>query len=336
MLRALVLLALAAGCGDGPAATVDAAAADQAIADDLAVVPVEDLAAGERAPRDLYTGWWSASPTDATLAAVWGDGAGVVYAVGNGGTILRSGDGGATWAPEASGTALDLEAVWGASATDVWATGILNAILHRDGAGWTVVQGGDGDDLGGVWGTGDRVWAVGDYGTILHRDGANAPFLPQAAPTMHHLNAVWGDGAGALFAVGDAGTILRTVDDGATWLAQASGAADHLHAVWGANAGDVWAAGGTADGVLLRWDGNAWSPVDPGGAFAPPFALTGDGAGGLWSAGVGGELLHRDGGGGWSRVALSADTLDGAWSGGGRVVVVGRAVAGGGIIYGQP
>ncbi len=65
--------------------------------------------------------------------------AGVVtdlWAVGDGGTILHSGDG-VTWSAQASGTTNDLTGVSAVAANDVFAVGDKGTILHYDGTAWT-------------------------------------------------------------------------------------------------------------------------------------------------------------------------------------------------------
>jgi hypothetical protein len=83
---------------------------------------------------------WSAqsSGTNNSLIAVWGSGADNVYAVGEGGTILRS-SGNGTWSAEVSGTMFDLYSVHGSGADDVWAVG-LGVVVHSNGDGkWTTI-----------------------------------------------------------------------------------------------------------------------------------------------------------------------------------------------------
>jgi len=65
--------------------------------------------------------------------------AGVVtdlWAVGDGGTILHSGDG-VTWSAQVSGTTNDLTGVSAVAANDVFAVGDKGTILHYDGTAWT-------------------------------------------------------------------------------------------------------------------------------------------------------------------------------------------------------
>jgi photosystem II stability/assembly factor-like uncharacterized protein len=52
-----------------------------------------------------------------------------IWAVGTGGAILGSTDGGVTWAPEASGTTTDLRAVSCAGMTALWVAGDAGTLL---------------------------------------------------------------------------------------------------------------------------------------------------------------------------------------------------------------
>ncbi|MGZ3430163.1 MAG: WD40/YVTN/BNR-like repeat-containing protein, partial [Polyangia bacterium] len=137
------------------------------------------------APMDLYIagggntimhsgaggGWVTQTVVGTTeLRGVWGV-PGHIWAVGSGGTILKST--GTTWSPETSGTPNELRAVFGTSATDVWVVGD-GVVLHSDGGGtWTAAADGVPADvnlraLGGR--PGGPVWAVGNAWTIVRRD----------------------------------------------------------------------------------------------------------------------------------------------------------------------
>jgi photosystem II stability/assembly factor-like uncharacterized protein len=150
--------------------------------------------------------------------------------VGDGGTILRTTDGGTTWTPQISGTINSLEDVFFADAN----TG-------------TVVGGG---------------------GTILHTDDGGTTWVPQTSGTSEDLSGVhfyvnpdifpglsWGN------AVGSNGIILRTTDEGATWTPQTSGVGTwlldvHLDKPLSIRAVGVLGIIGTIDG------GTTWTPED--------------------------------------------------------------------------
>ena len=67
--------------------------------------------------------------TEVSLLGVWSADTRTVFAVGGGGTILLSRDGGQTWRPMDSKVKADLTAVWGTSEQDVYAVGARGAVL---------------------------------------------------------------------------------------------------------------------------------------------------------------------------------------------------------------
>lgn len=81
---------------------------------------------------------WTAANTNGvtnTLFGVWGPAAGSpLYAVGDGGTLLTSTDGGLNWTKSTLGSG-PLYSVWGTSPSDVYVVG--QEIHHYDGTSWT-------------------------------------------------------------------------------------------------------------------------------------------------------------------------------------------------------
>jgi hypothetical protein len=126
-----------------------------------------------------------------------------VFAVGDGGTILRwDGHG---WTAASSGVTADLMGVWGSgAAADVYAVGSSDGkgvILRFDGAGWKTVYSGPAR-LRGVWGSGPGdIYAGGEGGTILHGDGVQ--WTPMESRTTQTIFALGGSGAADVFAAAD-------------------------------------------------------------------------------------------------------------------------------------
>jgi hypothetical protein len=159
------------------------------------------------------------------LQAIWGSGPDTVVAVGgewstpqDGGTIVRTVDGGATW-----------------------------TVSRHPNVVFT-----------GVWGTGDgRMWAVGrrvaprlpEEAVVLHSfDGgeswAEASLPPEQDPVLRvnpPLNGVWGTDGENVYAVGERGVIFHF--NGAAWWRMSSGTRARLRAVTGTAWNDVTAAG---------------------------------------------------------------------------------------------
>lgn len=202
------------------------------------------------------------------FSGVWGSSASDVFAVGNRGTILHFD--GSRWSRQKSGTGKNLSAVWVASPTDAVAVGLDGVILHFDGRGWETEKSGTSKSLLAVWGSSaSDVYAVGRGGTILHFDGR--AWTRQPSPTRFDLNAAWGTSPTDVSAAGAHGTLVHS--DGTKW-SQANpsfGWYWTFNALGGTSSGPVYVGGGrrpsgqlsdeVVEGVVLRSDGAAWTPV---------------------------------------------------------------------------
>ena len=254
--------------------------------------------------------WQLPQPQGHILNAVAMSDAADVWAVGYGGTILHSTDGGSAWAAQSSPTVDPLAAV--AFADD----------LH-------------GCAVGGR-GFESYITARPPFATsvIVRTEDGGVTWQEADSPLNHPLSAVTFLDASSGWAVGKHGTILHTSDGGVTWTAQRSGVTAPLWAVVFADAHRGWAAGG--EGLLLTTadGGLSWRRIRGAGEFfwGECGALALDGAGTLWAAmgtqSMSGEFdrLWRsvDGGHHWRRVDLGWDYN--VWSvtaAGSRIVAVG-------------
>jgi hypothetical protein len=116
------------------------------------------------------------------------------WAVGASGTILATGDGGATWTQQTSGTTNTLNAVSFVDTSHGWATGLGGTILATNdgGATWTPQSSGTGYNLVGVsFVDANHGWAVGGpglsgFGAIVAFTGSppsgSLAFSPSAGP----------------------------------------------------------------------------------------------------------------------------------------------------------
>src|SRR5207248_939952 len=75
--------------------------------------------------------------------------------------------------------------------------------------------------------------------------------------------SVWGSGANDVWTAGVGGFMAHW--DGGSWSRQMSGTDRSISGIWGTGPNDIWAVGHIApmgvykDGVILRWNGSAWS-----------------------------------------------------------------------------
>lgn len=124
------------------------------------------------------------------------------FAVGGGGTIVATSDGGRSWQPRRSGTREHLLDVYAASPSQACAVGAFGTV--------TVSA-----DTGATWHAVKVPW-----------DKLLSRFTKEYGVIEPSLNAVYFSSPRIGFAVGEFGTIVRTSDGGSTWQAQAYGTLD--------------------------------------------------------------------------------------------------------------
>jgi len=242
------------------------------------------------------------------------------WAVGDGGTVLVTTDGGACWERGVDPSGANLAGVsFAANARDGWAVGSLGTMLvtHDGGRSWTApaadaiqwtapdAPGAAAPDLVAVSlsADGQRGWAVGSHGAILVTadGGASWARKPSQSDAAFASVSMAGDGKHGWVASED--SLLATDDGGDTWTPQLSNARGWFAGVsFAADGQRGWAVGN--HGMLLATtDGGAsWTPQAShirswlyGVTFAAD-ALHG------WAVGDDGSILRTlDGGASWLR-----------------------------------
>lgn len=268
---------------------------------------------GATADRELRfaVGWADVSPAGTTaalrdVALLTADRA---WVAGDRGTLLTTPNGGATWAPVASGTAADLEALFFVSPWEGWAVGAGGTLLHTsDGTTWGAEDSPTGADLHDVafFGT-ERGVAVGDRGRILLTDDGGATWRLAPSPVDTPLRRVACASGEACRAVGDRGRVVVTDDGGATWRVEATGTGADLFGIALTPDGYRWAVG--EGGIVLVAGGaaDAWVVRGATGQAALREVVFADGLNG-WAAGTGAFLIHTaDGGLSWRAQLLPAE-----------------------------
>jgi predicted RNA-binding protein with TRAM domain len=255
---------------------------------------------------------------------------------------------GLVWTPMVADGTYDLHDVWGNGPADVFAVG-GQQILHYDGARWSEelrLESTPGSDtwglpggLRGVWSSSATdVFVVGgnlpggiepNYGVVFHHDGSGWSEMTRFAldgTEFTTLNAVWGASPTDVFAVG-AHEFLRSSRpliahyDGTSWSAMGlpENAGDlGLYDVWGTSGQDVYAVGTRGlngqsgyTGVVLHYDGTAWSTVAESGQEAM-VAVWGSAANDVVVATAFGGFLHFDGAT-WAPMAAPVRARENIW-----------------------
>lgn len=216
-----------------------------------------------------------------------------------------------------------LFSVWGPGPAEVYAVGgqgvgadSTGIMLRWDGAQWSEVALPQGTRrLHWVTGVGEELWVVGEGGTALRRTGE--AWTATATGTEVSLWGIWGAGAGAVWTVGGdgfAGPPVLLRHDGTSWQPEtlpALPADSHaLFKIWGASASDVTAVGDF--GVMLQYDGSAWTPSDSG-SIADLISVTGHASERVAVGGRANARIVRRDGDAWTGVTLDHPGLSGVW-----------------------
>lgn len=227
-----------------------------------------------------------------------------VWAVGDHGAVIHF-DGSHFEVMDAGATA-NLTGIAGQDESELWAVGDAGTLIRWNGHAWTLIASGYGQDLVSIWGaTEEDLWAVGQ--AVLHRVGTQWRI---AAVPASHLREVDGSGPKDVWAVGDAGEALHY--DGECWrnieIPLSFGARINLVSIWVAGPGSAYAVGtvtaadGYERGIVLKWDGTAWTRVHER-SKCPVAFVRGSSTDDVWVTGCGGGALHLTSAG-WSFVPL--------------------------------
>lgn len=239
----------------------------------------------------------------------------VLWAVGRGGKIVRSDDGGMSWQAQRSGTSANLQSIVAWDAQRAIAVGNDATMLSTEDGGrtWRSAAGlpkeGAGHKLLRARRSGDRsAFVVGEFGTILMTPDAGRSWASLGVEQDVAWNdvAVSGD---TVLVVGEFGKIRRSADGGRSWVDVASPIQRSLTAVNIGPDGTAVAVG--LEGALLVSEdgGRGWRSVDSG-TREHLFDLVRPEGGGWVAVGDKGVIV-RQVAGGWRSARVAEDSY--AW-----------------------
>lgn len=196
---------------------------------------------------------------------------GVIWAVGRGGKIVRSDDGGRKWMQQPAATDANLQSIaaWDVARAVVVGNDATVLLSADSGRSWQAAGGLPAETAGRkltrVRRAADgRAYAVGEFGLVLSAPGFGAAWENLGKPE----DVGWNDLAArenTLILVGEFGRIRRSADGGRNWQDIASPVKSSLLGVAFSADGRLAAAVGL-DGVVLLSadDGRSWRAVSSG------------------------------------------------------------------------
>jgi photosystem II stability/assembly factor-like uncharacterized protein len=264
----------------------------------------------------VYANAWSYSSGDGGgLSDAYFLDANTGWAVGDGGKILATQDGGATWAPQDTPTRADLRAVWFINANRGWAVGSEETILSTTNGGhtWRVQNNNPGSPAGfnAINMVDDRYgWAAGDAGMLVDTENGGQAWIYEDSGTSSDIYAIALTDIQTGWLVGN-GVFRRTID-GFEWTAMPlpSGVSNELHGVAFTDALHGVAVGRNGTIVQTSNGGISWKKISAGTAgpvfntVVFPTPQVG------WVVGSGGSIRRTDNAGASWTVQTSPVTTD--------------------------
>jgi len=149
--------------------------------------------------------------------------AGVVWAAGTNGKVVRSDDGGKSWLRQPTPVDGNLQGIAAWDGRQAVAVGNKGAIIRTvdGGASWSEVKtddAGNPNKLLRVRIFDDTAWAVGEFHTLLRSQDHGASWSRILPPKDSALNNVFFLGQQG-WLVGEFGTVMKSADGGSTWSA---------------------------------------------------------------------------------------------------------------------
>ncbi len=259
------------------------------------------------------------SQPTATLHAVAFGSAQVAWAVGDGGTILRTDDAGLHWERQPSGTTADLRGIATVSAAHAWAVGSGGLVLRTSdgGASWVGSTVPGKPDLVGIAARSPTTLvAVGSQSLVSTADGGGSWSVHQLGHAYDLLAVAAAQESPAFWVVGRAGTapdhavVLKSVDDGRTWDQRPIALPPDFvpRTIVAHSAQRAWVIG--SSGTILRTDdgGKTWRTDALASADSTWYGGVLRDTGGLLVVGSGGAIARSPGAGGdWVEVTVSGE-----------------------------
>lgn len=250
---------------------------------------------------DLAYSQWVTQPVGigtVSLASVHFISATTGLAVGTGGTIIKTTNGGTTWTTKTSLTANALTSVKFISATNAIAVGQFGIILSSTNAGETWTNQTSGTNLTSVHFPSASIgYAVGATGTILKTTNGGVNWTALTSGTTINLSSVYFTSDLIGYVAGTGGNVRKTTNGGTNWTLLTSGTASNLNSVNFSSASTGWICGTVSAMRKTTNDGTNWTAQTLSGGTTTMTSVQFVDANSGWATGMAGRINFTANGG---------------------------------------
>lgn len=244
--------------------------------------------------------WCNPTPTGSTIFDVWRFSSTELLAVGTGGLIMKSIDGGASWTITPSGVMRNLYALWFVDTNTGWACGVDGLLLKttNHGSTWEAIETG-AYTLNDICFVGTIGWACGENGMIIKTTDGGDNWTSLNTGTTNSLSSIVFKTASEGYVAGGDGTLLKTLNGGGIWGLKAVGTSNNLTCVR-ITGSTIFVFGSSSTAYKTTNGGTNWTAVNTGlsGDISSAEVLD---ANNIWAVGNGGIVFYTsDGGANWN------------------------------------
>jgi photosystem II stability/assembly factor-like uncharacterized protein len=210
---------------------------------------------------------WASSVFSGTCYEVYGMSATNAVAVGTGGAIATTSNGGGSWFGRTSNTTQNLFSVYFASATHGWAVGSNGAIVMSADGGvtWSTQTSGTTAALNSVaFSSVTDGWAAGASGVLLHTTDGGGNWQTVSTGSAENFNGIRIRSASELWLTGDNGTLLLSTDGGTNWAPVSTGTTNKLYDIAFNSGSSGILAGAMGLTMTTSNDGGSWNTSTSG------------------------------------------------------------------------
>ena len=234
------------------------------------------------------------------LASIWFSDNNNGWAVGDGGTIIKSLDGGTTWAAQNSTVLSSIRSIQFIDANNGWACTNANSgnIIHTSNGGttWAVQNSTIPVGLNSIHFVDvNNGWACGFGGNITHTSNGGTTWGIQSSITPIALTSIFFTDVNNGWAGGFNGVIVHTTNGGTSWTSQNSTSVTTINSIFFADVNNGWAC--DTNGAILHTSngGATWALqyTATSGLLSIYFVDTNNG----WACGYNGVIVYTINGG---------------------------------------
>ena len=261
----------------------------------------------------LYSQWGNLTPFNSTnLNAVYFADDKLGYAVGDGGLLIKTNDGGKTWVKITIGLTEDFYDVFFLNQDDGFIVGEQATLLvtTNGGVNWSGITIGISTNFNSIFFTDAQTGIIaGDNGYISKTTNSGAIWTQINSGVVFFLTSIHFSSKDTGYVTGSVGTLLKTTDGGDSWTSLSTGTIEILSDVFFLNGDRGYAVGKNGTIIKTTNGGSSFTKKSASSFWLKGIHCTGNNV--CTTVGLFGTILQTTDGNTWNaQAAITSDDLN--------------------------